>query len=131
MILGSGWTVRTAWMHPKQDYEGALRFVEEQRKPDEQVVVAGLAVFPYRVYHGRPWPAVENAGQSEAARAGGRPVWLLHAFPIYLRSRHPEVWNIVQREFATVRVFRGTIGEGEVFVCKWTPAPTATPAGKK
>lgn len=131
LILGSAWTVRSAWLHPKQDYEGAMRFVDAQRRPGESVVVTGLAVFPYRVYHGRDWPAVETAAQLEAVRASGRPVWLLHAFPIFLRSRHPEIWNIVEREFATVRVFRGTIGEGEVFVCKWEPPPAAAAAGKK
>jgi len=128
MILGSAWTVRSAWLHPKQDFAGAMRFVDEQRRPDEPVVVAGLAVFPYREYYRRDWPAIESVEQLEAARAVGKPVWLLHAFPIFLRSRHPEVWNTVEREFVAVRVFRGTIGEGEVFVCKWEPpAQRATP----
>ena len=64
------------------------------------------------------WPAVETRAQLDAVRGPARATWLLYTFPVFLESRHPEVWNAVHSEFATVRVFRGTIGDGGIYVCR-------------
>ncbi|MGH9859396.1 MAG: glycosyltransferase family 39 protein, partial [Candidatus Acidiferrales bacterium] len=84
MILASAWSVRSAWMYPKQDFEGALEFVEWQRQAGEPVVLAGLAVFPFREYYQRDWPAVTTRAEWEAARAGAKRVWLVYASPIFV-----------------------------------------------
>jgi hypothetical protein len=122
--------VRSAWIYPKQDFAGALRFVEGQRQPEEPVLLAGLATFPYREYYRRDWTAVETRAEIAAAQASGRPVWLLATFPIHLQSRYPDVWKTVTEEFTTVRVFRGTIGDGEVRVYRWDPAARPAPPEK-
>jgi mannosyltransferase len=118
MIVASAWSVRSAWMYPKQDFAGALQFVESQRQPGEPVALAGLAVFPYREYYKRDWPAVATRAQLDAARVAGRRLWLVYASPIFVQSRQPEIWNILGAEFDEVRVFRGTMGDGAVYVCR-------------
>jgi hypothetical protein len=118
MLLGSAFSLRSVYLYPKQDFVGAMEFVEANRQPGEPVVTAGLASLPYQRYYGRNWPAVATRAQLEAVRATGRPAWLLYTLPVYVRSRQPEVWNAIQTEFTTVRVFRGTIGDGEIYVCK-------------
>ncbi|MGH9792725.1 MAG: hypothetical protein ACRD5W_16080, partial [Candidatus Acidiferrales bacterium] len=116
MIVASAWSVRSAWMYPKQDFAGALEFVESQRQRDEPVVVAGLAVFPYREYYQRDWPAVTTQAELDAARGTATRVWLVYASPIFVRSRQPQIWNAIDTEFEQVRVFRGTMGDGAVYV---------------
>lgn len=118
MILASAWSVRSAWIYPKQDFAGALQFVESQRQPGEPVALAGLAVFPYREYYKRDWPAVATRAELDAQRAQGQPTWLVYASPIFVESRQPEIWNAIRTEFEQVRVFRGTMGDGAVYVCR-------------
>lgn len=118
MIVASAGTLRSAYIYPKQDFEGALRYVEAQKRPGDAVVLAGLAKYPYQSYFGRGWPAVETRAQIEAARPRDSATWLLYTFPVYLRSMYPEVWNAVQSDFAVVKVFRGTIGDADVVVCR-------------
>jgi len=117
MITGSAWSARSAWIYPKQDFAGALEFVEAQRQPGEPVALAGLAVFPYRDYYKRDWPAVSTGAELAAVRGQGR-LWLLYASPIFVQSRQPEIWNAIQTEFEQVKVFRGTMGDGAVYVCR-------------
>ena len=118
MILASAVSLRSAWIYPKQDFAGALEFVESQRQPGEPVALAGLAVFPYRDFYRRHWPAVATGAELAAARAPGQRLWLLYASPIFVQSRQPEIWNAIGTEFEQVRVFRGTMGDGAVFVCR-------------
>jgi len=122
MIAGSAWSVRSAWIYPKQDFAGAMQLVDVQRQPGEPVLIAGLAIFPYKDYFQRDWQPVTTRAEIDAARAGGKPVWLVTTFPVFLQSRHPDVWETLERDFSTVKVFRGTIGDGEVRVYRWLPA---------
>lgn len=117
MIAGSAWSARSAWIYPKQDFAGALQFVEAQRQPGEPVALAGLAVFPYRDYYKRDWPAVSTRAELAVVRGEGR-LWLLYASPIFVQSRQPEIWNAIETEFEQVKVFRGTMGDGEIYVCR-------------
>ncbi len=125
IILASGWSVRSAWIYPKQDFAGALEFVESQRQPGDPVALAGLAVFPYREYYKRDWPAVATRAELDAQQVAGRRLWLVYASPIYVQSRQPEIWNAIATEFEPVRVFRGTMGDGTVYVCR-SNAPGTT-----
>lgn len=118
MIVASAWSVRSAWVYPKQDFAGALEFVESQRQPGEPVALAGLAVFPYREYYKRDWPAVATRAELDAVRVAGQRIWLVYASPIFVQSRQPEIWNTLRTEFDEVRVFRGTMGDGAVYVCR-------------
>ena len=120
-LVGSAWMLRAAYFYPKQDFVGAMEAVEASRQPGEPVVIVGLTAIPYRDYYGRDWQEVESAGELEALRARGTRVWLLYTSPIHLRARYPGIWNIIQSEFTTVRVFRGTLGNGEVYLCQAPP----------
>lgn len=120
-LAGSLWMLRAAYLYPKQDFASAMQAVEAARQPGEPVVTVGLTTLPYRDYYHRDWQAVENAGELEALRAGGTRVWLLYTSPIHLRVRYPDIWNIIQSEFTTVRVFRGTLGNGEIYLCQAPP----------
>jgi hypothetical protein len=118
LLLASLWPLRAAYLYPKQDFEGAMRYVDSHRKPGEAVVVAGLAVFPYQSYYGRDWPAVETRAQLDAVRSNAPATWLLYWSPIYVQTRQPEIWNAIRNDFSTLETFRGTLGDGQIYVCR-------------
>lgn len=130
MLAGSAWSLPRAYRYPKQDFVGAMRLVDTQRLPDEPVVTVGLTSFAYQRYFGRDWRAVETYSELESVRAQGRPTWLVYAFPIHLKARYPEVWKAIQTDFRMVAEFRGTLGGGEIYVCRADARQPAFPAAR-
>jgi len=111
--------------YPKQDFEGAMRFVETNKAEDEPVVTAGGARYPYREYYQRNWEGVRSLEDLQAARSRGRPVWVLFTLKAYIASRSPDLMRVLDDECKVAKVFPGTLSDGEVTVC--TIPPSSTP----
>jgi hypothetical protein len=111
-----------AWRLPKQDFVGAMRYVDTARRPGDVVATTGVTVIPYRDYLGRDWSPVASAGDIGRLRAGGR-VWLVYAFPRYLERGAPGLRAVVDRDCGRARVFPGTLGGGDIHVCLLDGAP--------
>lgn len=118
MLLASVPPLRAAYFYPKQDYLGAMRFVEDQRRPYEQIVTVGIVTMPYQQYYGRSWPLLETRAQLDATLSRDHATWLIYTMPISIRANYPEIWEAIQTEFKVVRVFPGTLAGGEIYVCK-------------
>jgi hypothetical protein len=112
---------------PKQDYEGALAFVEAQRRPGDAVVTVGLSTFPYHRYYAVDWQEAETLGELNAIRSGATRTWLVYTLPEYLESLYPEIIVSVQRDFQVIKPFGGTLGGGTVFVCRSDVPPDESP----
>ncbi len=115
VILGSVLGVRRAW-GPKQDYEGAARYVTSMAGRDDAVVSVDLTAYPYTRYYGTTWPSVDNLQTLEEIERRHRKTWLLYTFPIRLSAVHPDIWNRLQSRYDTAAVFPGTVGGGAVVV---------------
>jgi hypothetical protein len=101
---------------PKQDYLGAMAFVEAERQPGDVVVTAGLASFPYqRLYHAN-WKTVENVEQLNSVRAGAKRTFVLYTLEPVLQSMYPEILANLKDNFRLLRRFPGTLQNGAVFV---------------
>jgi hypothetical protein len=107
-----------AYRYPKQDYEGAMNFVEKVRKPSDPVVTVGLAAVVYEEYYKKNWEAITTVEQLNQIRAQAPDTWLVYAFPIFVESRYPEVMAAILRDFKPIKIFPGTLGGGEIYVCK-------------
>lgn len=105
---------------PKQDYWGALRYVEANQGHYQQVLLAGLTVYPFQHYFQKPWQAVESEAQLDSLIREKKETWLLYTFPVFIQSRYPDVWEAIRDRFKVIKVFPGTIGDGDIFVCKFT-----------
>jgi mannosyltransferase len=105
------------YRYPKQDFEGAMRFVDERRADGEPVFTAGLTTEIYRDYHGRTWDAVESLDELQAVRARGRRVWGLYTMEGYIALSAPDMMRTIRAECKVEGVFRGTVGGGDVTVC--------------
>jgi mannosyltransferase len=118
LVIASSYQLRAAYLYPKQDYAGAMKFVDAQRQPGDTVALVGLTTIPYQNYYGRDWPSVETPAQLAALRQPGHATWVLYTIPIFVESRYPELWNTLRSECTQPKVFRGSMGGGEVYVCR-------------
>jgi uncharacterized membrane protein len=106
---------------PKQDFVGAEQYILSSRAPGDAVATAGAAETPYRDYllH-RDWPPVTTAAELNRLRQD-RPLWLVYTFPRYLARSAPEVMAIANESCRDAREFRGTVGDGDIVVCRLEP----------
>ena len=102
------------YQNPKQDFAGALQFVDATRGSDDAVVTAGLAVIPYRDYYNRTWQGVNTRAELEAVQSTSDRVWMIYSFAEYL---DPALADLISDDCQPVRVFQGTLGGGNVVVC--------------
>jgi mannosyltransferase len=114
LILANMLSLGHLYRHPKQDYVGAMRYVEAQRAIGDVVITAGLAVRPYRDYYGKPWQSVQTPEAAQSIRSMARRVWIVYASPEYMT---PELLGWIRRECRATKVFPGTLAGGEVIVC--------------
>ena len=117
LIVGSSLTIPRCYL-PKQDYEGARAFVERESESGDPVVAVGLAGRMYKLYYAPDWQETPTAEQLRAALAPERRAWLVYTLSPEIRAFQPEVWEIIERDFEVVEVFWGTLGEGEIYVCR-------------
>ncbi len=122
------WSLTFDYRYPKQDFAGALRFVEANRAPGDAVVTAGGAMYPYREYLRTSWRSVRTLADLDAVRAAGTPVWMVYTLPSYIRLPAPDLWNVLRADCSIAAVFRGTVADGDVTVCVLPPRPIAVPA---
>ena len=115
IILGSGITVARAFQ-PKQDFEGALDFVQTQRQPGDVILTVDLTVLPYQRFYKVDWEHVTSQHELNRARVRGRRTWLVYTMPIVLQSAYPEIMKSINSDFQTMKEFRGTLSGGNIVV---------------
>jgi 4-amino-4-deoxy-L-arabinose transferase-like glycosyltransferase len=124
MALLSAISLPVNYRYPKQDFEGAMRFVDAERADRDQVATAGGAIYPYREYYRRPWLGLDSLAQFRSVRSQGNRVWVLYTLKKNsLAIEAPDLLRALEAECVIARVFRGTVGDGDITVC--TASPTA------
>lgn len=118
MILASCLTIPRVYALPKQNYTGARDFVESNRQSSDAVVAVGLAGVAYGKYFAPQWTDAQTQAELDAARQGHANVWLVYTIPIQVKAYRPEIWKVIEKDFEVVKVFPGTLGGGEVYVCR-------------
>ncbi len=114
LILANTLSLGKLYGHPKQDYEGAMRYVEARRAIGEAIVTAGVAIRPYREYYGKSWESVCTPQDLQRLRLASSRVWIVYTAPDYM-PRELLAW--IRRECGPAKVFPGTLSGGEVIVC--------------
>ncbi len=103
---------------PKQDYEGALRFVQAARAPGDTVATADLAAFPYEKYYRVDWRVVKSVGELDTLRSGAARTWFVYTFRQVLESAAPDIMASLERDFKAVKTFDGTLSGGRIYVVR-------------
>jgi hypothetical protein len=102
---------------PKQDYQGALEFVEARRQAGDAIVTVGLATFTYKYFYKMNWQDVNTIADLQDIRFQAKRTWLLYTFPPHVQSVHQEIMASIQQDFTILKQFHGTVGSGTIFVC--------------
>lgn len=103
---------------PKQDYDGALAFVESAKEPGDAVVTVGLATYVYSSFYNVAWEQATSLDALNAIRSRPKRTWLVYTFPPVLQALAPDIMTSVQRDFTVVEEFHGTLAGGTIFVCQ-------------
>ena len=105
------------YRHPKQDYAGAVAFVERTRNDSDLVAVIGeTGARPVLDYLDKPWHRVNAGSDLRLLRQHGAPVWLVYTFPAYIQSGRPDLWRTLLDECAEIGEFEGTVAGGTISV---------------
>lgn len=115
VIIGSAISVPAVYA-PKQDYGGALGYVERNRRAEDAVVAVGLARFPYKQFFETNWATAETVQDLDAIRTWADRTWVVMTMPMHLEAYAPEIWRSLRSEFLLQTVFPGTLGDGAVYV---------------
>ncbi|MGE0126715.1 MAG: glycosyltransferase family 39 protein [Blastocatellales bacterium] len=121
IILASAATVPRNYRLPKQDFTGARDYVERNRQPGDAVVAVGLAAMDYGRYFATHWSVADEREELEVIRESHSTVWLVYTIPVEVKAYHPDIWRVIEQDFEVVKVFPGTLGGGEVYVCRRQP----------
>jgi uncharacterized membrane protein len=101
---------------PKQDFLGALKFVEAARAPEDTVAAIGLAGYAFSKYYAPKWQAVGSWREVERLRSTSARTWLVYTSELQIAADNPEVLKRVESEFELMARLPGTLGDGAVFV---------------
>lgn len=115
MVLVSAVSVPAAYA-PKQDYEGAMAFVEAQRRPGDSVLMAGLIAYPYQNLYKPSWQKVTSLEELNTVRAASNRTIVVYTLEPVLLSMEPEIAASVKRDFRLLHKFPGTLENGTVYV---------------
>jgi mannosyltransferase len=129
LILVSGASMVFAY-GPKQDYEGALAFVDSTKRPGDQTVAVDIAAFVYDTFYHTNWPAIGSLDELNMVRSSADRTWLIYTFPPVLQARQPDIMATIGQHFAIVKEFPGTVREGTVFVTLYELAGSGLSPGK-
>jgi hypothetical protein len=104
---------------PKQDYVGALSYIQENHHPGDEIVTVGVMVtVPYKNLYKTDWKPVDSVEELKSIRSGSKRIWLLYTMPVYLEQAYPEIMTAIRNDFRVVKEFHGTLGGGTIFVCR-------------
>ena len=106
------------YRYPKQDYSGARDFVKMHMEKEDRVIGLHMAGRAYRLYYETDWPEVDDVDGLTRNEARRGHTWLLYTLPSYIRSRRPDLQRALAAGYDVIRVFPGTLGDGEIVVMR-------------
>ena len=125
MVLVSAVSLRANYAAPKQDFAGALAYVESEAFPSDVIATAGVpAIDAYDRYFERSFVEVSDLAALEQLRTRGQTVWVLYTFARYLEASDPQLARALQDGCDESRMFWGTVGGGAVSVCRLSAGGT-------
>jgi hypothetical protein len=95
-----------------------MDYIEGNATDDSVVITTGLAEFVYGQYFINDWQAVSTVDELEAVSGDAREVWFVYTFPTVLKAESPGLFERIEKDYCQMRVFPGTVGDGEVYVLK-------------
>ncbi len=118
IIIISALSLYHNYRYPKQDYLGALKYVESRCNKDDVIITTGHSAYPYKNYYAPHLKSIETVDEMQEVISQNRSVWLIYSFPDHMEAFYPGMLSIIQEGFILMKEFPGTLGGGTIFVCK-------------
>jgi len=106
------------YRYPKQDFTGARDFVLEHMDAGDRVLGLHIAGRVYNQYYAREWPVVENVQELNQHRSKEGHTWVLYTLPRHFNADRPELSRALELDYEIVRIFPGTLGDGNIIVAR-------------
>ncbi|MEZ5498937.1 MAG: glycosyltransferase family 39 protein [Steroidobacteraceae bacterium] len=126
MLAVSAASLVPLYRYPKQDFSGAMQFVDSVSRDQDRVVAVGTAARVYREYFGRNWPAAASDAELQGLRASGQRVWVVYTLAMYIAAEDPQLMRVLNEDCRQRQRFRGTLGGGDLYVCVLEPRNPAS-----
>lgn len=118
LVVGSSAMLMRNYRHPKQDFRGALAFVRAEMGANDAVCAVGWAGIAYRNYYAPEMPFPTTVAEIEALERTHDDVWILYSFVRDMHRIYPALLERIERDYAHVRHFPGTLDDGTVFLAR-------------
>lgn len=118
VILVSAVSLVRNYQYPKMDFQGAREWLQAHAGARDNIVTAGAAAWPYKNIYGVTWPEMKHASDLEEQRRNADNVWIVYTFARYMEVSAPEVLTIIRQDCVDEKYFPGTLGGGEIIVCR-------------
>jgi hypothetical protein len=105
------------YLSPKQDYEGAVAFVETS-KGTAPVVALGLGNMPFQRLFAPDWFAAETAEELAALPGELAQTWIVYTFAAVVERRLETVFAMLAETHEKAKFFPGTLTGGGIVVLR-------------
>lgn len=106
------------YKYPKQDYQSARDYVQQSAASTDTILGLHVAGRVYEMYYAPDWPVVNTAEQLLQRRSDSGFTWVLYTLPGFIKSARPELTAVLENDFEIVKVFPGTLNDGEIIVTR-------------
>lgn len=118
LIAGSAVALPRNYSVPKQDFDGAVRFLEGEESSGARIAAAGPACFPIDAYFEKhTWPCVTSMSELTPLVLAAPRLLVVYTLADYIDD--PALRDAVASPAVCpiVRTFPGTLGDGDLIVC--------------
>lgn len=123
LLLSSAASLYFLYRHPKQDYTGALAWVEQHRQPGDGIAGAGMAGGVYDLYYRPGLPVVKTIDELKALEARHPRVWVLFSFTRDMRLRYSPLYDYLEANYPIRETRPGTLDDGTLYIGVSKPLP--------
>jgi uncharacterized membrane protein len=118
LIAASAVALPRNYSVPKQDFEGAVQFLEGEESAGARVAAAGPACFPIRDYFGKgAWPCLTSMADVTTHSTTATRVLVVYTLAEYINDPALRAVLVDRAACPMVRTFPGTLGDGDLVVC--------------
>jgi mannosyltransferase len=121
MSAGSLFLLARNYAYPKQDFAGAVAYVERERQPGDAVTSLGVARLGFRGLYAPQWAAVDSVAELDGLRASSSATWVVIAFPGQNYGAKAQFASLLETDFDRMAVFPGTLANGAIWVYRSHP----------
>jgi mannosyltransferase len=119
LVAASAVSLPRNYRLPKQDFDGAVRFLESWETRGALITSSGPACWPFTFYYGKAWKCLNDVDDWQAIGADPHRVFIAYTLSDHIED--PKLRLLVRSECPVVQTFPGTLGQGDILVCEVHP----------